>query len=258
MVKITLLGTGGDAYTIARQIRGSGGIIIEMEGTQLHIDPGPGALPAAKNAGVDLRKTAAILVSNDHLHTAGDLNAVISAMTYDGFDRHGVVLASESVINGRDDIPPMLRPDYADMVERAISLQGVPRVGINNVTIYITKAEHEDPSAVGFQFVAGKDRVSYTGDTGLTLEVIAAHKGADVLIANMPLPEDELSARRLNVVGVTELVNKINPKTLILTRFGQQLLKQDVRAVGRKMAQKVKCHVIIAEDGVTIDTSTYR
>ncbi len=258
MAHIAFLGTGGDAYTVARQVRGAGGIIIELEGQQFHLDPGPGSLPMAKQMGIDLRKNVALLITHAHLNHAGDANAVLSAMSYGGMDPHGVLIASESVMSGAPGISKAISSFHMRCAERALSLVGVPRVGINTVNVNILPAVHNDPTAVGFQLVAGKDRISYTGDTGLTREVIEAHRGATVLIACMPLPAEEHSATLLNVEDVIELANEIGPRTLIVTHFGHQLLKQDVRAIGRDISKRVKAHVIMAEDGLTLDSKTYR
>jgi len=43
MPSIIFLGTGGDEYVVGKQLKGSGGIIVRVEGYQFHIDPGPAA-----------------------------------------------------------------------------------------------------------------------------------------------------------------------------------------------------------------------
>ena len=64
---------------------------------QFHIDPGPGSLVMAKNCGVNLRANTALLISHNHLNHANDVNAVISAMTYDGFDKKAKMSTDFSV-----------------------------------------------------------------------------------------------------------------------------------------------------------------
>ena len=93
MSKIIFLGTGGDKSVIGRQIRASGGIIIQNNNLQFHLDPGPGALVKAKEFGINPRATTALLVSHNHLGHCNDVNAVIDAMTLSGLDKRGVLIA---------------------------------------------------------------------------------------------------------------------------------------------------------------------
>lgn len=255
MAIVTFLGTGGDAYTVGRGLLRAGGVIIELAGDQFHLDPGPGALPAAKEFGIDLRRSVAVLASHNHLNHAHDLNAVLSAMTYGGLDPHGVVLASSSVVEGPH---PRLHPHNARFAEKVLSVTNAPRVGINDVEITIAPAHHSDSSAVGFILSAAGERVGYTGDTGLVEEVVSAYTGVDTLIVCVSRTDEESSAHHLSPSQVVEFAQAVNPRVLILTHFSQQLLKEGVRNIGREVSQAVDAQVIVASDGGRVDTSMYR
>ena len=54
MARIIFLGTAGSTAVVSKQLRASGGIIIQVEDLQFHLDPGPGALVKAKEYGVNL------------------------------------------------------------------------------------------------------------------------------------------------------------------------------------------------------------
>src|SRR5579872_3926013 len=47
VIEILFLGTGGARFVVARQIRASGGMWMRFGKTQIHVDPGPGALVRA-------------------------------------------------------------------------------------------------------------------------------------------------------------------------------------------------------------------
>ena len=66
--RILFLGTGGDEFVVSKQIRASGGIILNTEGYQFHIDPGPGALVQAKKHDVNFRETTAVIVTHSHIN----------------------------------------------------------------------------------------------------------------------------------------------------------------------------------------------
>ena len=255
MAVLTFLGTGGDAYTVGRQLLGAGGIVVELSGNQFHLDPGPGSLQAAKECSIDVRRTVAVLVSHNHLNHAHDLNAVLSAMTYGGLDPRGVVLAADSVVEG---LGARLHPRDARFAEKVLAVSDSSRVGINDVDVHITPALHSDSSAVGFVLSSGRERIGYTGDTGLSSEVAEAFVGVDTLIACVSRTDENADVHHLSPSSVVELANTVNPRTLVLTHFDQQLLKRDVRNLGRLVSQQVDCHVVVASDGARVDTSMYR
>ncbi|MBW2980191.1 MBL fold metallo-hydrolase, partial [Candidatus Woesearchaeota archaeon] len=68
------LGTAGDAFVLGRQLRTSGGIILNVGENQFHIDPGPGALSVAKQCGINIRANTAVFVSHAHLMHSNDIN----------------------------------------------------------------------------------------------------------------------------------------------------------------------------------------
>ena len=53
---IAFLGTGGDSTVVGKNIRSAGGIIIRFDNCQFHLDPGPGSLIKAQEAGMNLRE----------------------------------------------------------------------------------------------------------------------------------------------------------------------------------------------------------
>ena len=63
MANIIFLGTAGSSAVVSKQLRASGGIILQVEDLQFHLDPGPGALTKAKEYGIDLQHNTAILIS---------------------------------------------------------------------------------------------------------------------------------------------------------------------------------------------------
>ena len=72
-MSIRFLGTGGARFVVAKQIRASGGMWLRFGATQVHVDPGPGALvralgtiPPQRPAELD-----AIVISHKHLDHAG-------------------------------------------------------------------------------------------------------------------------------------------------------------------------------------------
>ena len=76
--KIIFLGTAGESLVYGKQIRASGGIIIQTDNLQCIIDPGPGSITMAAQFGINLRDTDAIFVTHNHINHCNDVNAIIN------------------------------------------------------------------------------------------------------------------------------------------------------------------------------------
>ena len=179
MSKIIFLGTGGDKSVIGRQIRASGGFVLQSNNLQLHIDPGPGALVKAKEFGLNLRANTAVLVSHNHIGHCNDVNAVIDAMTLSGLDKRGVLIASKTVIEGHEDMSPALTNYHKNCLEKVIPLTVNQKVGIEDIEIHATFAKHTDPHTIGFRIVTPKFILGYTSDTVYHKELVEAFQNTD-------------------------------------------------------------------------------
>jgi len=133
--KLIFLGTGGDSNIVGKQSRGSGGIIVRVDGYQFHIDPGPGSLVRTRQFNINPRNNTAVICTHNHLNHAGGLNEIISAMSHDGLDKRGVIIANNTVINGTELYDSFLNKRYKDCAERFITLKTGQKVGINSIEI---------------------------------------------------------------------------------------------------------------------------
>ena len=86
MYRIIFLGTAGGNEAVLKQMRSSGGILLNLGSYQAHLDPGPGALSKLVEFGINPRDTNIILTSHNHLEHCNDINALIDSMTYAGLD----------------------------------------------------------------------------------------------------------------------------------------------------------------------------
>jgi len=254
---IIFLGTGGDSYVVGKQIRASGGIILQINDDQFHIDPGPGALGMAKEAGINLRANTALFVSHNHLNHCNDINAVIDAMTYGGFDRKGVLVANNTVINGNENHAPFLQKYYRDFLERFIVLGEGKKVGINNVEIKAIKAKHSEPDAIGFRFITPDYTLTYTGDTMYSVENLSEYENSNVLILNVPCLSKDESRDNLCKEDAIKIIKKVNPRLAIITHFGINFLKADPLYEVRDIQKETNCQVIAAKDGMVINPVSY-
>ncbi|MBR9692724.1 hypothetical protein GOV07_02200 [Candidatus Woesearchaeota archaeon] len=246
MNSIVFLGTAGDVEVMARQQLASGGLVLDLEGNQFHLDPGPGALSGMKAAGLSARETIAVLVSNDSVLRSNDVNACVSAMTLDGIDKHGVLLGSHSVIEGDNSI---IRSVYKRCVEGLVALNPGQKVGINEVTIMPMRTAGQDETGVGFRFSTEKVALGYVGDTRWYETIAHDYKGCNVLIINVKHPAGTSEEGFLNTEEAEALIMEVKPKIAYLTSYGSKLVTQDLRDLARQMQRRTKVDVTAAKDG---------
>ncbi|MBI4180537.1 MAG: MBL fold metallo-hydrolase, partial [Chloroflexi bacterium] len=86
---ITFLGTGGARFMMTSQLLASGGLWLNLSGTEILIDPGPGCIIHSTRRKLKAAKLSAIILSHRHLDHSGDVNVMVEAMTQGKAKRHG-------------------------------------------------------------------------------------------------------------------------------------------------------------------------
>jgi len=257
MTKIIFLGTAGDSAVVNKQIRSSGGIILQLEDIQFHLDPGPGSLVKAKDYGINPHHTTVVLISQKGIIRCNDLNVVIDAMTHSGIEHRGLILGSKSVLQGTDGDHPFLTRYHQSLVERIMPLEKNHKVGLELIEINAIPTKHSDETAIGFKFFCPKFTLSYSGDTELTAELLESLVGTDILILNVLNPGKKKSDNSLNTQDVIKIVSHVQPKLAILTSFGLDMIKADPLEEAREVQRVTGIQTICAQDGLTISPEGY-
>jgi phosphoribosyl 1,2-cyclic phosphodiesterase len=211
----------------------------------------------AKEAGINLRANTALFVSNNNINNCNDLNAVIDAMTYKGFDKKGVLVANNTVINGSENNPATLQKYYRDCLERFIVLGAGKKVGINDTEIKAIKANYSYPNSLGFKFITPDYTLAYTGNTMYSAEAISEYENSNILILNVPCLKKEEDRYNLCKEDAIKIIKKINPKLAIITHFGINFLKADPLYEIRDIQKETNAQVIAATDGMVLNPISY-
>jgi hypothetical protein len=178
-------------------------------------------------------------------------------MTYGGFDKKGVLVASRTVINGSSSQEPFLHKYYRDCLERFIVMEPGNKVGINDTEIRAIKAKHSDPLALGFKFITPDYTLSYTGDTSYAIENISGFENSNVLILNVPCINKGESKYNLSKEDAINLIKKVNPHLAIITHFGINFLKSDPLYEVREIQKATNVQTIAATDGMVVNPLSY-
>ncbi len=252
MARVIFLGTAGSSSVVNKQMRSSGGIILQIEDFQFHLDPGPGSLNKAKEIGINLLDTTGILVSHNHINHCNDLNVVVDAMTHAGIEQRGLLIASKSVLQPMDGSHPFLTQHHQKMIERIIPVEKNHKIGLDLVEIHALPADHTDETAVGFKFFCPKFTLSYSGDTALTPELLQALTGTDLLILNVPYPGNKATGKNLDSDSAMKIIAHVKPRLAIITHFGVEMIKADPLMEAREIQRITGVQTIAAYDGLII------
>ncbi len=257
MIEVRFLGTGGARFVVARQIRASGGMWFRFGATQMHIDPGPGALVRALSALPPCAppELDAILLSHKHLDHSGDVNAMIEAMTQGGWKRRGTLLAPRDAFEGE----PVILPYARHFVEREVMVE--PSSGpylVNDVELRTSLPHVHAVETYGFHFRYEGTTVSYL-PCGKFFEGLAEDYRAhdpDVLILNVLRFRDAMEVNHLTYDEARVLLREIRPRVAVMTHFGTKMIEQHPARLACELEDELGFRVLAARDGWTLDVTT--
>lgn len=261
--RLIFLGSGGDSKIIGKGLRSSAGIVLQLDGSQFYINPGPACVRESIKNGISPRETIGVIITNNLLQNSNDINALADAMTLGGEDSFGVLICTDSVLNGSvDDYHdvPLLRHSTKTYFERIISINKYNSIGINNVEISPLKAKSIDPSGIGIALSIPGLKTCFTSNTSYFEGMASEYEGCNVLVINCKHPISMSEKGEMNVENVTKLLDKmeVKPSLIILTGFGSKLIEDDPLTLARNIRQQTSLHVIAAKDGLVIELDQYK
>lgn len=285
-VTVTFLGTGGNPEAVFSQVPHTAGFILVADGLRLYVDPGPGAVVRAEQAGIDLGTIDGVYVSHGHLDHYAGAEAVIEGMCWGMFSRRGYLLAPGQVLE-RDRLLSKyhqgLQPTKMGYKggPTVIPLQSFNPVTIKGATIMPVPVHHAEEN-YGFILNTGSITIGYTSDTnyiksyaspdgikempvrGPIMDMIdivdyrrdikECFSQVDVLIANVT-GHNVYAHRHITTLGLPHLLKDGKVKLCFLTHFNHCCLRpEDLRP---KMAAYVEglsgVRTIYAVDGAVHD-----
>lgn len=246
---LKFLGTAGARVVVFKQLRASGGLWLELNGTRIHIDPGPGALVRALSSRpkLDPTKLDALLLTHRHLDHSADVNVMIEAMTEGGRRKGGVLFSPADAL---DEDPVVLNyvRGYLDRVE---VLEEGKSYRVGGIT-FSTPLKHKHPVETYGLIVEG--RIALISDTLFFPELIEAYKGVEVLVINVVRAgERDERIEHLTLNDAKELIEGIRPKRAVLTHFGMTVLRAKPWEVAEVLSRETGCEVLAARDGMTLE-----
>lgn len=225
--------------------------------TQLHVDPGPGALVRALShvPPCNPRDLEGIVLSHKHLDHANDVNVMIEAMTSGGFKRRGVLLAPNDALEGEHVVLPYAQR-FVERIEIARERSGPYRIG--EVEVHTSIKHIHAVETYGMHFSYGGRTVSYLPCgryfDGLA-EDYAGHK-PDVLIVNVLRYRDSMDVDHMTFDQARSVISTVRPRVAVMQHFGTKMLEQYPVRLARELEDELGLRVIAAYDNMRLDVET--
>jgi len=247
---ITFLGTAGARFVVTSQLLASGGLWLNLGGTEVLVDPGPGCIVQVTKRKLKAEKLSAIIVSHRHLDHSADVNIMIEAMTRGGFKRHGWLFAPADALGTEPVIFSYLK-DFLDGIE---VLQEGKSYSIGNIS-FDTPIRHIHPvETYGLRFKTGEHIFSYIADSRY-FDGIWQNYGGELLIINVVFLEPGRPIDHLSVPDAERIIRELKPRVAILTHFGMTMWRAKPWEIAQKLSEETGIRVIAARDGMKFDLS---
>jgi phosphoribosyl 1,2-cyclic phosphodiesterase len=247
------LGTGGGRHTMCTQRRKTAGIRLEQGKTQIHIDPGPGALVHSIYAGLTPMRLDAIVVTHCHPDHYTDAEVLIEAMTRGTTRKQGVLAASRSVLRGGEDLDPSISGYHQRLVGRVEEMTPGAKFKINEIGLEAIQAVHGDGDAVCIKIEAPDiGLIAYTSDTEAYPGLGEALKDVRLLIMGTMWPRGSHLIGHLCTDDALRLIEEAKPQCAMTTHYGIKLLNAGPAEEAAWLQEQSGIPVFAAEDGMTV------
>jgi ribonuclease BN (tRNA processing enzyme) len=247
---ITFLGTAGARFMVTRQLAASGGLWLNLSGTEILVDPGPGSIVQSTKRKLKADKLSAIILSHRHLDHSADVNIMVEAMTNGGFKRRGWLFAPSDAL----ETEPVIFSYLKNYVEGITVLKEGKAYTIGNVA-FNTPVRHIHPvETYGIVFRTPSHTFAYIADTRY-FDRLCPNYASELLIINMVLMEPKQPIDHLSVPDAERIIKEIKPKVAILNHFGMGVWQARPWEIAQRLSQQTGVRVISARDGMKFNLS---
>jgi phosphoribosyl 1,2-cyclic phosphodiesterase len=249
---IKFVGTAGARFVVMKQLRASGGVWLSSGKTNLHIDPGPGALVRCLSSKprLDPSNLDGIVLSHKHLDHSGDVNVMVEAMTDGGFRKRGVLFAPRDAL---EEDPVVLRY-VREYLNEVVILKENGEYKIGDISFSTGQRHRHGVETYGLNFRIASHTISWITDTRFFSELPGLYRGEILVIHAVrlkPIGDDPID--HLSIEDVKTILKKAKPKLAILTHFGMTMIQAKPWVVAAELEKELGMRVIAASDGLKLN-----
>jgi len=251
---LKFLGTSGGRFVLINQLRKTGGTWLNLDNTNVLIDPGPGTLTRCHKSRPKLnpRNLDAIILTHKHLDHSNDVNLMIEAMTNGGWDKKGVLFAPSDAL----DEDPVVLKHFRNKVNKIVKLKEKGEYNIGNISFKTPVKHIHGVETYGLNIFSKKNTISIISDTKYFEDLEEFYKG-DILILNLVMHKGKDHILHLDVEDAEKIISKNKPKICIITHFGMTMIKAKPWEIAETLSKKTGVKVVAASDGMKLDLEEY-
>lgn len=248
---IWFLGTGGGRFVMITQRRRTAGIRLVWGHTDIHIDPGPGALVFSNWSGLSPHKLDSVIVTHCHPDHYCDAEVLIEGMSRGTTRRRGVLAASRSVLQGFEEIGPSISAYHQRLVKQVVMLEPYVNFKVGEICLKAVRAEHSDPATFGLKMdFPGVGSVGYTSDTAYFAGLSDGYRGVRLLILCTMRPRGAPLQLHMSVDEALDIIEEAKPRCAIITHFGMRMLNVGPEEEANFLEGETGVPTIAARDGM--------
>jgi phosphoribosyl 1,2-cyclic phosphodiesterase len=252
-VTITFLGTGGGRFATITQKRRTAGIHTTNGQTNIHLDPGPGALVYSINAGLDPQRLDAVLVSHSHPDHYTDAEVLIEAMTKGTLQKRGLLAAANSVLNGNSVCEASISKYHQTMPSQTINAKIGTFFQVGSLRVEAVRAQHTDPDAVGYRFsTTSHGDFGYTSDTEYYEDIGKSHAGLKLLILCVMRPGGKPWKGHMTTDDAVSILKAVKPEAAVFTHLGMQMIFRGPQREAIRATEESQVPVTAAVDRMRV------
>jgi len=248
-MELRFLGTGGGRYVTGQQRRKTGGIILKTDETQIHIDPGPGALVETHKEVEEPSETEALIVSHAHLDHANDAEAIIEMMV-EAYENGGTLFSNETTLHGFSDLEKKISDYHQNLCMDIRTLEEGSEYSFKDLTIKSQHMFHSDPKTAGFTVENEEKKIGFWTDTEFSEELLELYEGCDTLVVYCSRPKNEGTRSHTCLSDIPDIVEDLEVSTVLVTHFGFRFLDSDLEEQKDWLNEEIDAKVVFTEDGM--------
>lgn len=248
-MKLKFLGTGGGRYATGEQKRHTAGIVIKTEETQMHVDPGPGALVYSNQELNAPEETEAVMVSHKHIDHSNDVNSIIEQITeINGFP--GTVIGNKTALEGYSDMDKAVSKYHKDLCADFVTMGEKDSYEFKDLQIETQEMFHTDPKTIGFTVEDEERKIGFWTDTEYSDELTSFYENCDTLVVYCSRPKGEGIKGHTHLGNVPDIAAESDASTIIITHFGYKFLESDLDEQKEWLENEISQKVVFATDNM--------